>query len=129
LAITDGYLPALGDATAPGIVSNVPLRFLARWTYQARYDRATRPVTEIPGFDAAVAGAANRAAVDAWLDSGAVDRVVVVDVGPRSPWYQRAPETDGIAALPALMDGQDRFVEVDRQRVARDTTVTVWAPR
>jgi hypothetical protein len=103
------------------------LRFLARWTYQDRYGRATRPVTEIPGFDAAAAGAANRAALDAWLVSGAVDRLVLVDIGRRSPWYQDVPGTAGLRRLPRLMAGQDTFVEVEQQRVARDTTASVWA--
>jgi len=128
LALTDAYLPHLADSTAPAIVSNVPLRFLARWTDQVRYDRATRPVTEIPGFDPAVRGSANRDALVSWLDSGAIDELVVVDLGPASPWYVEAPATAGLAQIPDLMRAQHAFVEVDRIRVGKGAWAGVWVP-
>jgi len=128
LALTDAYLPQLASAHAPAIVSNIPLGLFARWTYQERYDRATRPVTDIPGFDPAAARAANARALERWLASGAVDVLVLVNIGRSSPWYVEAPGTKGLRTLTRLMHSQATFVESGRTRVGRDTDVEIWVP-
>jgi hypothetical protein len=100
-AISDAYLPHLADAVRPAILSNVPLKFFARWTYLDRYGRGTRPVTEVAGLDAARVTAANDVAVDRWLATTACDAVVWIDIPAGSPWYVPVPGCDGLAPVGA----------------------------
>jgi hypothetical protein len=128
LALADSYLPQLGHAQAPAIVSNIPMRFFARWTYQLAFDRSTRPVTEIPGFDPTRSTDANKAALGRWLQSRAVDTLVLVDVTPSSLWFVLAPATQGLSALPDLMDAQTDFIEIAHHEID-GATIEMWAPR
>ena len=125
VALIDGYLPALAGASAPAILSNVPMRFLTRWTYQLAFDRSTRPVTEIPGYDAAKVTNDNSEALHRWLHSKAVDTLVFIDVTPSSPWFVVAPETEGLSALPGLLLVQVDFVEVEHHE-SNGAIVQIW---
>ena len=49
--MTDAYLPHLADARRVAVLSNLPMKFAAQWTYLQRYPRAERPETEIKGFN------------------------------------------------------------------------------
>jgi hypothetical protein len=126
LDLTDAYLPALADATRPAVLSNVPLKFLARWTYQERYGRGPRVATEIPGFDARRVCPENVAAVNAWLASTPSDTIVLVQLPATSPWYVPAPGCAGLEQLEPIFAGQSGWARAGDVAQPGDARVSVW---
>jgi hypothetical protein len=128
LQLTDTYLPYLADARRPAVLSNVPLKFLARWTYLDRYGRGERVRTEVPGFDASRVSAQNADAFDRWLASGANDAVVLVQLPRASPWYVEVPGCAGLEQFDELLRRQHRLTAIHRREFAErgGATVTVW---
>ena len=106
---------------------NIPLRFLARWTYQQRYGRSTRPITEVPGVDQATSSQANAEAFDQWLTNSSIDTLVLIDVGRHSPWYVEAPATSGLSQIGALVRNQSTLTLVSTTTLKdQDSVVEVW---
>lgn len=120
--LTDAYLPLLGQAERPAVLSNVPLKFLARWTYLERYGRAVRPVTEVPGFDAARRGPGNGELFLRWLATTNCDAIVLVQLPQDSPWYVPVPGCGGMEQFAELLPAQQRF----EKRATAEPAVTVW---
>ncbi len=124
LVLSDAYLPQLESSSHPAILSNIPLRFLARWTYQERYNRTVRPTTEIPGYDPAGAHG-NFETLESWLATSLTDAVVLIDVSPVSPWYVKVPGTGGLADMPRLVHQLTHWTRSWQQEI-NGATVEVW---
>lgn len=128
LTITDAYLPALASAKRPAVLSNMPMMFLARWTYMDRYPGRDKPTVIIRNYDAALSSEANAAVFTEWIEAGASDVLVFVHVPPTSPWFQRVPGTDGLVALRALVEQQRAMRLQARWTIPESggTEVSVW---
>jgi len=126
-AITDAYLPHLADAVRPAILSNVPLKFLARWTYLDRYGRGVRPVTEVAGLDPSRVSAENDEAVSRWLATTPCDVVVWIDIPAGSPWYVPVPGCAGLASVGPCIAGA--LPATHQHTLADGTRVTVYRCR
>lgn len=124
VAITDSYLEHLDGARRPAILSNVPLKFLARWTYLDRYGRGHRPLTEIPGFDATSVSASNDAVMDRWLAATDCDVLVWIDISPGSPWFVPVPGCDGLSQIGKRLGGGS--APMHQQTLTDGTRVLVW---
>lgn len=129
LELTDAYLPLLAGAQRPAMLSDMPMMFLARWTYMDRYPARDKPTVIVRDYDAAVASPANDAIFLRWLDSGGVDTLVFVHVPRNSPWFQDVPATAGLARLGALLETQTALHLRERRVLADrgDTEISVWA--
>lgn len=128
LELTDAYLPALATAQQPAILSDMPMMFLARWTYMNGYPDRDKPTVSIRGFDAAQASQANAAVFQQWLATGSCDVLVFVHVPRESPWYQVVPGTAGLTQLRALLDEQ-HVLHLQERRVLDHrggTEISVW---
>ena len=125
LDVTDAFLPDLADARRPAVFSNLPIKFVANWTYLQRYGRARPLETEIRGFDPAAPDAA--VAFQRWLASTPCDTVVYVDIPPGSPFYSSLPGAAGLARYGALLERQSTFAIVRRRAFPEvGCTMTVW---
>jgi hypothetical protein len=114
LAITDAYLPYLHQAERPAILSNVPIKFLARWTYMDRYGRGVRPVTDVPNFNSDRACDNNQTVFEQWLMSSKCDALVFVDFPPDSVWYVPVPRSTGLEQFRMLCAQQKQMKLVAR---------------
>lgn len=128
LELTDAYLPLLASAERPAILSDMPMMFLARWTYMDRYPDRDKPTVLIRNYDAAQVSDANAAIFQRWLESDACDVLVFVHVPRESPWFQVVPATDGLTQLRALVN-QQQLLHVRERRVLENrggTEISVW---
>lgn len=128
LELTDAYLPYLTSARQPAVLCNVPMKFLARWTFLDRFGRGTRVLTEVPGFDPRTPSAANAAAFRQWLEATNCDVIVLVELPATSPWYVPVPNHAGLEQLIGLMNSQADFVLFYRHEMLDrgGAAVSVW---
>jgi len=95
-------MPYLVTKRRPAVLSNVPIKFLARWTYMDRYGRGVRPITEISRFDSSRQSPENETAFNIWLQSSECDAIVYVDFSPESIWYVPVPGSAGLGQVRTL---------------------------
>lgn len=118
LDVTDAYLPALADSQRAAVFSNVPMKFLAQWTYLQRYGRARRLETETPD---------GVPAFQNWLGTTPCDTVVYVDFPPGTAFSANAPGAEGLARFGPLLERQTTFTLVERITFPDNgSVVTVW---
>lgn len=126
LTITDSYLPLLAEAQKPAIFSNVPMKFLARWTYLDRYGRGNRAITEIPGFDATRVCSDNNVAVQQWISKTDCDSIVLIQIPPDSHWFVPVPGCAGLEQLQNALNEQcTKLNHVSIQQVD-GATIQYW---
>jgi len=106
LNIGDEYLNQLSECKRPAIFSNVPIKFLARWTYMDKFGRGVRPVTEIPGFDGTRYCSENVEAVINWLKTTNCDAIVWIEISPTSLWFVPVPGCAGLSQLQHILETQ-----------------------
>ncbi len=125
LDITDAYLPALADSRQVAVFSNLPMKYLAQWTYLRRYGRTRRLDTDIKGFNPALSD--NRSCLDAWVGTTDCDTIVYVDFLRSSPFMRNVPGCEYLAQYRNMMEEQKRFSPFRRYTLPRyGCTVTVW---
>jgi Dolichyl-phosphate-mannose-protein mannosyltransferase len=128
LEVTDSYLPYLADSEHAAVLSNMPLKFLAQWTYTKEFGRAEHLVTEIPGFDAHAAD--NHVCFEKWLATTPCDTVVHLDIPRGTPFYAAVPGCEGLALYGELLAGQASFEPIFRRNFSGSgCIVTVWRRR
>jgi hypothetical protein len=108
------------------ILSNVPLKFLARWSYLDRFGRGVRPETEVPGFDPSRALPANAETFARWISETTCDAIVWIDLLHDSPWYVPVPGCAGLAQYRELLERQSKFVQTKRLNRS-GATITIWS--
>ncbi|MBX7104108.1 MAG: glycosyltransferase family 39 protein [Gemmataceae bacterium] len=128
LELTDSYLPHLADARKVAVLSNVPLKFLARWTYQDLYDRPGRMLTEVPGFDATRIADGNHHAMSAWLTTTPIDTIVLIELPATSPWYVPVPGCAGLEQIGPILRSVSGWKMTFREELSNrgGATVSVW---
>jgi hypothetical protein len=128
LELTEVYLPQLADARQVAVLSNVPLKFLARWTYQDRYGRPGRMLTEVPGFDATKVTDSNSSAMSSWLATTPIDTIVLVELPATSPWYVPVPGCSGLEQLGPILQSASGWILTYREELSDrgGSTVSVW---
>lgn len=125
LDVTDGYLPALANSRRAAVFSNVPMKFLAQWTYLQRYGRAKRLETEIRDFDPRASD--NTPAFQTWIDATPSDTVVYVDFPPATTFFTPVPGGEGLGQIGALLARQHTFRLWQRMTFPEyGCAVTVW---
>lgn len=124
LEVTDAYLPTLQHARHPMILSNMPMKHLARWTYLQRYGNADHLEGDIKNYGDTEAQ--NREAFQAWLASTKCDTLVFVDVATTSKYHEITPYV-ALKRLPALLSRQPIF-HLTKSRYLPDhgITVQIW---
>jgi len=125
LDITDAYLPDLATSSRAAVFSNMPIKYLAQWTYMQRYHRQQRLETEVRGFDFLPAD--NTPILRRWLTETACDTVVYVDIPQSSAFYYLLPGTQNLGQYGSVMETQTRFSLIARHALPRyGCTVSVW---
>jgi hypothetical protein len=89
LDLTDAYLPALKGMPHVAILSNMPLKHLARWTLTQQAGRELAVETEVKGQ--AAAPGQNRQALESWLNSTRSEAVVCIDIPPATAFWEESP--------------------------------------
>ncbi len=84
--VTDSYLPELAGSQRVGIFSNMPVKFLASWSYLERYGRADR--LEIDLREVGNYAPATREGLERWIGKTTCDTVVYIDVKPNGPYAE-----------------------------------------
>jgi hypothetical protein len=122
--VTDSYLPELAGSQRVGVFSNMPVKFLAGWSYIERYGRADR--LEIDLREAGNYAPATREGFERWVGKTTCDTVVYIDVNPDSPFAEPFPsETNEVVGEMLTIQGafkQVRRIELPDYRCV----VTVW---
>jgi hypothetical protein len=127
LDMADLYLPGLAGGRKVAILSNLPMRYFARWSYRERYPDRERPVTDIRGLGDAPTQPEAEAIIRRWLAETPVDSIVMVDIAPGSPWYEVARPSETQAGIAPALDAQTRFTLAARHVVPRlGVTVSVF---
>jgi hypothetical protein len=116
LDLTDAYLPQLADSRQPAVLSNVPMKFLAQWTYLQRFGRALRLETEVKGPD-----------FEQWLSATKCDTIIYVNIPPHTPHYANVAGCEAMQAYGELLAAQNVFEPVHHELLPKHgCTVTVW---
>jgi hypothetical protein len=128
LDVTDRYLDELEGSRRVMLLSSVPIRFLAEWTFAERY--AGRVALEEHWFGFGSPGNENRLGFARWLETTSCDALVYVermaDTGQATK-YPQTPEDQFLAELRPVLDAQTTFVPVARQESPEHgLLVTVW---
>jgi hypothetical protein len=125
LDVTDNYLPLLADSRRTAVFSNMPMKFLAQWTFMQRYPAAQRLETDVKGFDSQAPD--NRRCFSEWLAATNCDTVVYIDVPPGTKFHAVVPGCDGLGQYGELLASQTVFTRVHGQVVSETgCVVTVW---
>jgi hypothetical protein len=123
LAITDAYLPALEGARQPTILGNMPLRFLAGWTFAERHGRR-RVTVEVKDFKDKVQHDEER--VRRWLAGTPSDALVLIDVHRDSPYFVATPENVDLGTLEQVLGAGGPFVRARRWELPERVSITLW---
>jgi len=126
LDLTDYYLPDLASSKQGTVLSAVPVRFLAQWTYLERYARPNGLEQRWWGFGAP--GEANRQGFQRWLQSTRSDTLVYFDALPdRNGFWEPTPEVRPHAEIRDLLFSQQDFRLVKRRDFpGHACSVSVW---
>ena len=123
LALTDAYLPHVGDARHTTILSNIPARFFFSWTFREAYHQAEVTVG-VPRFKERLER--DPAALSAWLEGCLSDALVVVEASSQSPLAVNHPESYDLTALAAVLQRQSAFIRERRWELPQGVTVSLW---
>jgi hypothetical protein len=125
LDLTDSYLPFLADSRQAAVLSNLPMKFLAQWTYAQRYDQGPRLETDIRGYDPHQPQ--TRRHFDQWLMTTHCDTVVCVDIARGAPFYVAVPGSEELESYAELLNSQNVF-QLAHRAVGPEHgyVVTVW---
>ena len=107
--LADCYLPSLDDSRHATVLSNLPMKFLCRWTYLERHGTDRRLDTEIRDFTPSAPDVFTR-----WLATTPCDTVVFIDVDRPSCFYEYVPVCDRYEPLCELLATQTVFVQEQR---------------
>ncbi len=120
LALAERYLPPLAGTRRVVIASNLPLKFFAMWTYQERFRRTERVITEVSNLPA------DPQSFGQWAERSQCDAVVWIDVSPHSIYYAET-EAVGAERLLGLLESQACFTAAGRWDLPElGCSVTVW---
>jgi hypothetical protein len=122
--VTDSYLPELAGSQRVGIFSNMPVKFLAAWSYIERYGRADR--LEIDLREVGNYAPATHEGFDRWVGKTTCDTVVYIDMNPDSSYAEPTPgETNEVVG--EMLPAQCVFKLIRRIELpAYQCIVTVW---
>lgn len=129
LDVTDSYLPELDHARTTAIISAVPIKPLAQWTFLEREGDLKRLDKNWYGYGAA--GASNREGFKEWLRKPNCDTLVFIDrlPGPGIGW-EEVPEVALHAELRDLVLTQEVFQLAKQQDFPyHGCRVQVWTLR
>jgi hypothetical protein len=127
LDLTGYYLPRLAGVRHVAVLSTMPMKHLARWTFLEQGGSRDRLELEVKGFGDSPEE--NRRAFAAWLRTTHCDRLVFVDVPPGSYFYEQTGSA-GYEQLRELLAQQRVFHEVEGRDFPRyGCRVSVWERR
>jgi hypothetical protein len=126
LDVTDSYLPALDQSRDTAIVSAVPLKPLAQWTFLEREGDLRRLENNWYGYGPP--GEGNRQGFEQWLHKTKCDTLIFVDRLPGAGvGWEEIPEVALHAELRDLVLSQQAFRLVKKQEFPRHgCSVFVW---
>ncbi len=120
LDLADTYLQDLGATGKIAILSNQPIKFFAKWTWQQKNRQTEKVESEALDF------ASQPGAIDQWLDKVRCETVVWIDVGASSP-FTIAGFASKNESLAQFSSGKTSLRENDRRNLAElDCSVTRW---
>jgi len=120
LDLADSYLEDLGAPGKIAILSNQPIKFFAKWTWQQKNRQTEKVESEALDF------ASQPGALDQWLDKVRCESVVWIDVGASSP-FTIAEFASKNESLAQFSSGKTSLRENDRRNLAElGCSVTRW---
>jgi hypothetical protein len=128
LLITDSYLPMLHSGRHAVVLSNMPIKWLVRWTFLSRFDHDAVLETDIPFFEGS--GTQSQARFAAWFASTKADTFVHVDIARTSPLFAPVPGLENYYHLGEWLAEQETLV-MDRRIILAEQgcVLTVWRRR
>ena len=126
--VTDAYLPYLDDSRQPAVLSNMPVKFVATWSYLERFRRAD--TLKIDLREADNYAPATEEGFRSWIEITKCDTIVYIDVKPDGRFYEPAPPSESNAVVGQLLPTQSVFrlaATIDFPKYG--CTVTIWRKR
>jgi hypothetical protein len=125
LDLIDGYLADLAPADDVTILTAVPVKPLAQWTFLERYGSLDPLENNWHGFG--TSGEGNRQGFGRWLRTAKCDTLVFLDQRPGSALWEDLTECVLHAQLRDVLQTQDVFRPVKEQDFPRQGChVMVW---
>ena len=122
--VTDAYLPELANSKRVGVFSNMPIKFVAGWSFIERYRRAE--CLEIDLREVGNYSPATREGFERWIGKTSCDTVVYIDVKSDSPYAEPFP-AESNEVVGAMLPRQSVFKMARRIELpSYGCMVTVW---
>jgi hypothetical protein len=127
LDLTDSYLPELTGARHVAVLSNMPLKHLARWTLMQQAGRNLEIETELKARPTQ-SPKEGQQRIEAWLQATRSEAIVLVDISPGGHFWEKTPlPCPDYDPLVKVLAGRADFPLVRRWDFPQyGCTITMW---